>query len=98
MSGDGSSQGDDFEEQARRHNSTLQSLIDTIGTVLAASRELLARLKGHPPQADAPGQGRRPAPTSRLNLQPTSLLTCTSRGWHRSSSGAGLQLLPRPAS
>jgi hypothetical protein len=57
---DGGSQGDDIEERARRHNSTLQSLIDAIGTVLAASRELLARLQGYPKQDEAPGRGAAP--------------------------------------
>jgi hypothetical protein len=62
VSGGGGSQGDDLEEQARRHNSTLQSLIDAIGTVIAASRELLGRLHGQPRQDEAPGQGAAPDP------------------------------------
>jgi hypothetical protein len=56
----GGSQGDELEERARRHNSTLRGLIDAIGTVLAASRELLARLQGHPRQDEASGRGAAP--------------------------------------
>jgi hypothetical protein len=57
VSGSGGSPGDDLEERARRHNSTLQSLIEAIGTVLAASRDLLARLQGRSPQDEAAGRG-----------------------------------------
>jgi hypothetical protein len=52
----GQSQGDDFEERARRHNSTLQTLIEAIGAALAASRELLARLPRYL-RDDTPGRG-----------------------------------------
>lgn len=68
MSG-GGSEGDDLEERARRHNSTLQSLIDAIGTLLAASRELLRRLPGYRPKNDAPGQESAP-PADRPSEPP----------------------------
>lgn len=47
MSGNDGPQGDDLEETARKQNSMLQSLIDSVGNLLAASRELLARLQGN---------------------------------------------------
>lgn len=56
MSGSDESQGDDFEARARKHNSTLQGLIDVVGSLLAASRELLGRLQGYLPNEPSSGQ------------------------------------------
>jgi hypothetical protein len=58
VSGNEGSQGDDFETRARHHNSTLQSLIDAVGVLLAASRELLTCLQGYLPKEA--GQGSAP--------------------------------------
>ena len=71
VSSSGGSQGDDFEERARRHNSTLQSLIDTIGAVLAASRELLTRLPGYLAKDDTPSE-RPPPDADQSPEQPPS--------------------------
>ena len=60
VGGSGGSQGDDLEERARKNNSTLQSLIDAIGAVLAASRELLTRLPGYVPKDDPPSERSPP--------------------------------------
>lgn len=77
MSG-GGSQGDDLEERARRNNATLQSLIDAIGAVLAASRELLGRLQGHPRKEEEPGRGAAPDADQPPESPANKLLTCTS--------------------
>jgi hypothetical protein len=55
VSGSDGSQGDDLEARARSHNSTLQSLIDAVGVLLSASRELLTCLQGYLPKEA--GQG-----------------------------------------
>jgi len=53
-SGDGP-QGDDLEESARKQNSALESLIESLGNLLAASRELLARLQARVQQDQSSG-------------------------------------------
>jgi hypothetical protein len=45
VSNDNGSQGENFEERARKHNSRLQLLIEGIGGLLTASAELLGRLQ-----------------------------------------------------
>jgi hypothetical protein len=61
------SQGNDLEETAREHNSRLQRLIETIGSVITASRALLLRLPGAAPdrmeKEDRKGKEEGPAAT-----------------------------------
>ena len=45
VSNSNGSQGENFEERARKHNSNLQLLIEGIGSLLAASADLLGRLQ-----------------------------------------------------
>ena len=45
MDDPGGSHDGSIEEEARRHNTNLQRLIETIGTTIAASRDLLRRLQ-----------------------------------------------------
>lgn len=50
---------DALADQARQQNSNLQRLIDTIAQLIAASRELLARLQ---PKPAAPPDKNEPGP------------------------------------
>lgn len=61
MSGNDGPQGDDLEERARKQNSTLQGLIESVGDLLAASRALLTRLQVHvaKDQSSGPKGGAR---------------------------------------
>ena len=54
MNDNDGSRGSNLEETARQQNSNLRRLIDTIGSLIAASQELLRQLTGaaKPPQAD----------------------------------------------
>jgi hypothetical protein len=45
VSNSNGSQGENFEERARKHNSHMQLLIEGIGSLLAASADLLGRLQ-----------------------------------------------------
>lgn len=69
MSDSGGSQGDDLEARARKSNSTLQSLIDAVGSLLAASRELLGRLQGYLPKEAPSGQNAAPEGDGPPELQ-----------------------------
>lgn len=60
MSGNGERRGEDLEESARKQNSALQGLIEGVGLLLAASRELLARLQGIAPQEQPSGSAAAP--------------------------------------
>ena len=70
VTGDDPTEGDSFDERARTLNSNLRRLIDTVGVVLTASGELLARLQGllggAPPKPALPDptcdDGAPPAP------------------------------------
>jgi hypothetical protein len=70
VSNSNGSQGENFEERARRHNSRLQLLIEGIGGLLAASADLLGRLQrilggGGPADGgrEKPGGPDEPTPT-----------------------------------
>jgi hypothetical protein len=70
VSDNNGSSGENLEERARKHNSNLQRLIEAIGTLLAASTDLLGRLQqilGGGERAndgpDAPPAPDKPTPT-----------------------------------
>jgi hypothetical protein len=70
VSGNDGSGGDDLQETTRKQNSTLQSLIDVIGNLLAASRELLGRLQEYTQKEEPPVAGAPPATPGELPEHP----------------------------
>jgi hypothetical protein len=61
---DDGSEAEDFEERARQHNSNLQRLIEGIGSLIAASSDLLGRLQqllsGAEPATSTPDDSPQP--------------------------------------
>ena len=74
MDDTGDPQGDKLAETTRRQNSNMKRLIDAVGTLLAASRELLRSLQplgdAKPPNDSAGEQNEAGPPDAHLPDKP----------------------------